>query len=171
MTALRHIPAMACGSAIILVAGCKRDDEAQMRARLAPMFALGDTLAFDANMRCAAGVFRLVDDRVGAGLPLETTVPGWVRDVAIRGVGAIDVPDLSPDAAMVAAANSNRPIGMAMRGRALDARDCMDDRVRTEFMRLLMSEGAVVGYDAQEGAVMLMDRRNAVLVVAIGARP
>lgn len=171
MTALRHIPALACGTAIVLVAGCKRDDEAAMRARLAPMFALGETLAFQAGTRCAAAAFRLVHDGVGAGLPLETSVPGWLRAVSGRGVGALDLPGLSPDDAMVAAANANRPVGMAMRSTSLDARDCMDDRVRTEFTRLLLARGVVIGVDAREGSVMLMDRRNAVLVVASGGRP
>lgn len=171
MFAARHIPALACCAAIMAVAGCKRDDEAQMRARLAPMFALGETLAFQANARCAAAAFRLVHDGIGAGLPLETSVPGWVRNVAQRGVGALEVAGLSPDEAMIAAANADRPVGMAMRGTSLDARDCMDDRIRTEFMRLLLSEGTVIGVDAREGAVMLMDRRNAVLMVVVGERP
>lgn len=171
MFAARHIPALACCAAIMSVAGCKRDDEAQMRARLAPMFALGDTLAFAAGSRCAAGAFRLVHDQVGSGLPVEDSLQAWIRAIQQRGAGALDQSGLSPDAAMVAVANADRPLGMAMRGRSIEARDCMDDRIRTEFTRLLRATGIVIGFDATEGAVMLMDRRNAVLMVVVGERP
>jgi hypothetical protein len=171
MYTARHIPALACCAALFAVAGCQRDDEAQMRARLAPMFALGDTLAFSARARCAMGAFRLVHDRVGSGLPVEDSVQAWVRALGQRGRGALDLPGLSPDAAMVAVANTDRPLGMAMRGRSIEARDCMDDRIKTEFTRLLRADGIVIGFDAAEGAVMLMDRRNAVLLVVVGERP
>ena len=171
MRGARHIPALAACAALVVVAGCQRDDEAQMRARLAPMFAVGETLAFSAGTRCAAGAFRLVHDAVGSGLPVEDSVNGWLRTLAQRDAAAVDRPDLSPDAAMIAAANSDRPLGMAMRGRALEARACMDDRIRAEFMRLLRRDATVIGYDKTEGAVMLMDRGNAILVVAMGERP
>lgn len=56
------------GAALGLVAGCAREDEAGMRARLAQWFALGETVAFAARGDCAAGVFRLRGDAIGAAL-------------------------------------------------------------------------------------------------------
>ncbi|WP_135501867.1 hypothetical protein [Roseovarius aestuariivivens] len=170
MLAACHLPTVTC-AALFAVAGCSRDSEAEMRARLAPWFALGETLAFQANGGCAAEAFRLIHDGIGSGLSVQSSVSAWMRDVARRGVGALDVPKMTPDAAMVASANAARATGTAMRRTSLEARDCMHDRIGTEFLRLLTAEGIVIGFDANEAAVMLMDRRNAVLVVAMGARP
>ncbi|MEO1139345.1 MAG: hypothetical protein AAFW87_07805 [Pseudomonadota bacterium] len=165
----RHIlPAILVGAT--LVSACSRDDETSMRARLAAWFALDETLAFSAEQGCAAGAFRLVHDQIGAGVPVETNVSGMLRALPARGVAAVDDPDLSPDKVMIEAANEQRSIGMSMRRAALEARTCMRGPIGAEFLRMLVNPATVFAYETTEGAVMLVDRENRVLLVAIGAR-
>jgi len=157
-------------AAATLVSGCARDDEASMRARLAQWFDLGETLAFSAQQGCAAGAFRLVHDQIGAGVQVERDLGAMLRALPQRGVAAVDDPALSPDVAMVQAANAQRSLGMGMRRAALEARACMAGDLGREFHRLLGRNEAVLAYETGEGAVMLVDRANRVLVVAMGAR-
>ena len=141
-----------------------------MRARLDPWFALGETLAFAAERGCAAGAFRVVTTEIGAPVAVERNVADMLRALPGRGVAAVVDPQLSPDQAMVDAANTDRAPGMAMRRAALEAKDCMEGPIEAEFRRLLVRPGTVLAYEAGEGAVMLLDRDNRVLVVAMGAR-
>ncbi len=163
----RHIfPAMLVGATIL--AGCARDDEVSMRARLATWFSLGDTLAFASERGCAAGAFRVLDATPNAALPVETDLGAMLRALPTRGIAAVDDPDLSPDEAMRRAANAERAMGMAMRRAALEARSCMQGDLGAEFRRLLTRAETVLAYHADERAVLLLDRRNRVLVVAMG---
>ena len=165
----RHIGFLALVS-VLIVAACSRDDEAAMRARLAPWFGIGDTLAFAARSDCAVAVFRLVHGAVGAGMVVETDVPAMLRALAGRGAAAVDDLRLAPDAAMVEAANADRATGMAMRRASLEAKACMDERVEAAFRQVLVDPRAVLAYDPAERAVILMDRDAAILLVAMGAR-
>ncbi|WP_152495975.1 hypothetical protein [Roseovarius sp. THAF8] len=162
------LPAAMAGA--VLLGACARDDEASMRARLSPWFALGETLAFSSRARCAAAAFRLVSADIGAAVPVERNVPDMLRALPRRGVAALDDPDMTPDAAMVDAVNTQRTFGMQMRRAGLEARPCMDGKVGVEFRRLLMRPDTVLAYETTDGTLMLMDRANRVLVVAAGER-
>ncbi|MGK7754613.1 MULTISPECIES: hypothetical protein [unclassified Roseovarius] len=162
------LPAAMAGA--VLLGACARDDEASMRARLAPWFSLGETLAFSSRAHCAAAAFRLVSADIGAAVPVERNVPDMLRALPLRGVAALDDPEMTPDAAMVDAVNMQRTFGMQMRRAGLEARPCMDGKVGVEFRRLLMRPETVLAYETTEGTLMLMDRANRVLVVAAGER-
>ncbi len=164
----RHIfPALLAGASVLM--GCARDDEASMRDRLSAWFILGDTLAFASERGCAAGAFLVKDDTPASGLPVERDLGAMLRSLPRFGVAAVDDPALSPDEAMRQAANTDRPVGMAMRRAALEARDCMQGDLGAEFRRLLTRSEAVLAYHSEERAVMMLDRPNRVLVVAMGA--
>ncbi|WP_057793465.1 hypothetical protein [Roseovarius atlanticus] len=162
------LPAAVAGA--VLLGACARDDEASMRARLAPWFSLGETLAFSSRARCAAAAFRLVSSDIGAAVPVERNVPDMLRALPSRGVAALDDPKMTPDAAMVDAVNTQRTFGMQMRRAGLEARPCMEGKVGAEFRRLLMRPETVLAYETTDGTLMLMDRANRVLVVAAGDR-
>ncbi len=165
-----HMLAAAAVSAGLVLGGCARDDEASMRARMAPWFSLGETLAFAAQGRCAAAAFRLVSADIGAPVTVARSVPEMMNVLPRRGVAALDVPGLSPDAAMVDAANLERALGMGMRRAALESRPCMEGPVGAEFRRMLTRPGIVLAYETGARTLMLMDRDNRVLVVAAGDR-
>lgn len=154
---------------IALVAACARDAEAAQRGRVAAWFALGDTLEFVAKMQCAVGLYRVADGRVKAAMPVAGSAPEMVRIVASRGVAALTAPGLAPDAAMVAMANFDRPIGMAMRRAGLEARACMGALSESAFHHMLGQPGAVLAWEADRGALMLMDPGTGLLIVAMGA--
>lgn len=141
-----------------------------MRARLAPWFSLGETLAFSSRAGCAAAAFRLVSGDIGAAVAVERNLSDMLRALPNRGVAALDDPKMTPDAAMVDAANSDRTLGMGMRRAGLEARPCMEGKVGVEFLRLLGRPETVLAYETEQGTLMLMDRANRVLVVAAGER-
>ena len=140
-----------------------------MRDRVAQFFPVGQTLSFEARIDCSAGAFRLVDDTIAAGVAVETSITDMIRKLEARGVVAVDDPALSPDDAMIRAANVARDRGMAMRRSLLEARSCMDDQLASEFGRLLSAPEAIFAYDSETPSVMIIDRINLVLVVARGS--
>lgn len=154
---------------IALVAGCARDAEAAQRARLMAWFAVGETVEFAARSDCAAGLYRLVDGRVRAALPVADDPDGMRRALASRGQAALRRAGQSPDQMMVAMANTARPIGMAMRRAGLEARPCMGQSTQGAFRHLLETPDAVLAWDAERGALILMDPGSGLLMVAMGA--
>ncbi|MEM6577491.1 MAG: hypothetical protein AAF678_03290 [Pseudomonadota bacterium] len=140
-----------------------------MRNRVAEFFSLGQTLAFKARIDCSAGAFRLIDGSIGAKVAMEPSIGGMINRLNGWSVVAVDDPALTPDEAMVEAANHARDQGMAMRRIVLEARACMDEDLTTEFGRLLAAPGAIFAYDRQTPSVMIIDHANRVLVVARGS--
>ncbi len=157
------------GAALAVLTGCAREDEAAMRERLDRWFSLGETLSFAAELDCAAGLFRLVDDSLAASLPVVGSVGEMLFTLPREGVAALDDPEQAPDAALVDLVNADRPMGMAMRRAGLEARACMDEATEGAFRTALLSPGALLVYETESGMVALMDRENRLVVAAMGA--
>lgn len=155
---------------LLTLGGCERLDEAEMRAYLGQYFALGETLSYRATLDCIGGAFRLADGHVSASLPVTRNVRQAVQVIERRGLMALDDPALSPDQAMVDIANTARSLGLAMRRTGLDARDCMDDVAGSAFGYALVNPGAVLAYEVETGALILMDTSLNILVVAMGQK-
>ena len=162
----------ACGlflAVIALVSACARDAEAAQRARLGAWFALGETVEFAATMQCAVGLYRVTDGRIKAAMPVVGSASEMARTLAARGQAAWIAQGLAPDGAMVAMANFDRPIGMAMRRAGLEARACMGPLSESAFHHMLGQPGAVLEWEAETGALVLMDPAAGLLIVAMGA--
>lgn len=157
------------GLIALLVASCARVDEATMRARLAQWFYIGDTLSFKASTGCAAAVFKLGDFQVKSAMPEVQDVTHMLSTLSRRGVAALNDPNQPPDQALVDLANAERATGMRMRKVALKSRDCMDDRTQSAFSYALVNPKAVLAYDSENQALMLMDPQTGVLVVVMGS--
>lgn len=165
-----HSPVMFPFLAVIaFVSACARDAEAVQRGRLGAWFALGETVAFAATMHCAVGLYRVADGRIKAAMPVVGSAPEMARVLATRGIAAWVAPGLAPDAAMVAMANLDRPTGMAMRRAGLEARACMDATSESAFHHMLGQTGAILAWDVDTGALMLMDPGAGLVIVAMGA--
>ena len=162
----------ACGlflAVIALVSACARDAEAAQRARLGAWFALGETVEFAATMQCAVGLYRVTDGRIKAAMPVVGSASEMARTLAARGQAAWIAQGLAPDGAMVAMANFDRPIGMAMRRAGLEARACMGPLSESAFHHMLGQPGAVLAWEAEPGALVLMVPPAGLLIVAMGA--
>ena len=164
-----HTRAFGLLLALLTLAACARDAEAAQRARLEAWFALGETVEFAARSDCAAGLYRVVDGRVRAAMPVVTSAPAMTRALAERGRAVLGARGQVPDAAIVAMANFDRPVGMAMRRAGLEARACMGDATASAFRHALMTPGAYLGWDGANDALMLMDPKSGLLIVAMGA--
>ena len=163
------LPVLALAS-VGMAAGCGPEDEAAMRDRLGQYFSLRDTVAYEARQPCVAGVFRLADDRIKAAMPVAGGVGEMLDLLARRDLALLQDQGQSPDSAFVAVMNAERARGMQMRRAGLEARNCMDATIETAFRHAIDGVGNMVAYDAESGLLMLVDRRNRLLVVARGAQ-
>lgn len=152
-----------------LVTACARDEEAAQRDRLEQWFSLGETVEFKAERDCAAGVYQVKSGRVKAAMPLTDNVGEMGRVLAARGVVAMERAGQSPDQSMVALANFDRAVGMQMRRAGLEARACMGKITESAFRHAIVTTGATLAYDKESGALMLLEPRSGLLVVAMGA--
>jgi hypothetical protein len=159
---------VACLAALVVLAGCAREDAAAQRDRLAQWFALGETLSFVARRDCAVGLYEVVTPEVKSALPLMPDVVQMQRKIEEQGAAALDVSGQRADVAMVAMANHARPTGMAMRRAGLEARACMDARSEGVFRHALDHPGGVVAWDADSGMLVLMARDAGLLVAVQG---
>jgi len=159
---------VACLAALVILAGCAREDAAAQRDRLAQWFALGETLSFVARRDCAVGLYEVVTPEVKSALPLMPDVVQMQRKIEEQGAAALDVSGQRADVAMVAMANHARPTGMAMRRAGLEARACMDARSEGVFRHALDHPGGVVAWDADSGMLVLMARDAGLLVAVQG---
>jgi len=155
-------------AALVILAGCAREDAAAQRDRLAQWFALGETLSFVARRDCAVGLYEVVTPEVKSALPLMPDVVQMQRKIEEQGAAALDVSGQRADVAMVAMANHARPTGMAMRRAGLEARACMDARSEGVFRHALDHPGGVVAWDAESGMLVLMARDAGLLVAVQG---
>jgi hypothetical protein len=153
----------------LLIAGCARDDEAAVRARVQQWFSIGETLAFKASIGCATGLFRLTDFQIKSAMPQVRDVPQMLITLKLRGVVALNDVDQPPDQALVDLANAERATGMRMRRVALEARDCMEGRTESAFSYALVNPRAVLAYDRENQALMLLDPKTGVLIVVMGS--
>ncbi|MEB8386779.1 hypothetical protein OO012_06015 [Rhodobacteraceae bacterium KMM 6894] len=178
MTARAHIrisggwrrgAALAVLSACLMLGACKRTEEAGLRAHLGQWFSLGETLEFRAERGCAAATFALVDERIASKLRVATNVPEALIALQKRGAVAIDDTRQSPDDALLQIVNASRPIGMRMRLAGLEGRACMDDATRNAFGRALINPRAVLVLDRDNGALILLDADDLLLIVSMGA--
>lgn len=158
-----------CGAAF-LPASCAREDEAALRARLGGWVSLGETVAFSARMDCAAGLFDVVDPQLKSALPVASHLGEALITLGRIGRVALDDPAQSPDRLIIEAANSARPVGMAMRRAALEARACMSPAIEDAFHHALTAPDAVLIWDAATGTLIVLDRTRGRLVVAMGGR-
>ncbi len=140
-----------------------------MRAQVGQWFQLGGTMGFGVQADCAAGAFRLVDTQVGSGMPLVGSVPRAVRMLERRGVVGVDIPDQTPEDTMQSIVGADRTLGFKLRGVSLEARACMDALTTSAFGYALVNPRAVLAYDRQNQAMMVMDPDTQVLIVAMGA--
>ena len=168
-----HIPGRALLPVLAMaflgvVAGCGPEDETVMRDRLGQYFSLRETIAYEARRPCLAGVFHVADDRVKAAMPVASGVGEMLGLLARRDLALLNDPGQSPDTLFIEVMNVERTQGMRMRRAGLEALDCMDAVTETAFRHALDGRGNMVGFDAQSGLLMLLDRRNRLLVIARG---
>ncbi len=163
-----RLGALSCAM-LVLLAGCKRASEADMRAALAEWVPLGDTLTFTAKRDCAAGLFALRDARIASRMRVATSAGEAAMILRGQGEVAIDDTHLSPDAAMLALMEADRSAGMAMRMAGLEGRDCMDVQVEGAFAAALIDPRAVLLVGRDRRILALMDVDAGLVIAAMGA--
>lgn len=164
-----HSPVpVGCLVALVILAGCAREDAAAQRDRLAQWFDLGETISFNARVDCAVGLYEVVSPQVKSALPLMPDVVQMQRGIEKQGAAALALSGQGADLAMVAMANHARPTGMAMRRAGLEARACMDARSEGAFGYALGHPDGVMAWDADTGTLILMARDAGVLVAVQG---
>lgn len=158
--------ALAC---LALAGACTREDEEELRTRLAQWFSIAETIDFQAGRDCAAAAFRLTAADVKAQLPLAASPRAMIQQLERHGRAALDMRGVSPDEGLVAVVDRDRPLGMSMRRAALEGRLCMSPATEDAFLRALQNRRAVLAWDSVSGTLVLLDPDSGLLVVAMGA--
>ncbi|SEL00796.1 hypothetical protein SAMN05421666_2814 [Roseovarius nanhaiticus] len=167
--AYRQLAGLPLWVGLLALAACERSSEAEMRSVLEGWAPIGETLSFEVQRGCAAGLFQLVDARISSSMPVVTSAPEAAIVLRRQGAVAIDDIRVTPQAAIEGLIGVDRASGMRMRMAGLEARACMDDEIRAAFAAALTAPRAVLMVGRDHGIVALMDAEAGVLVAAMGA--
>lgn len=150
------------------LAGCKRDSEADLRARAGQWFALGDTIFYHATRGCSAAVFELDTDDLRAALPLSSSVGEALARIKLTGLIALKDDRQSPDAGFVELMNMDREMGVALQATALEGKSCMDELAVSALHYAMSEPRSVMVFDRAAGLLALMDPEHGFVVIAGG---
>jgi hypothetical protein len=156
--------------ALLVLSGCKRSTEDDMRSVLSEWVPLGDTIGFAASRGCAVGLFDLIDGRIASRMRVATSAQEAAIILRGRDAVAIDDIGLTPDAAIWALIQADRTAGLTMRMAGLEARACMDGQMQGAFAAALVNPRAVLMVGQGPRILALMDVDAGILIAAMGAK-
>lgn len=160
---------MALGGALVL-AGCDRHDEADLRAALDRWFYLGDPAYFASSANCTAAMYKARTYDVKSALRTENSVEGAIYGYKQSGTFALHRAGISPDQAFIDAMNADRKLGILIQAAGLEGKSCMDETVTSAFHYALSNPEGVIVYDGDLGGLALLDPRTRLVIFASGSR-
>ncbi|MGR1580245.1 hypothetical protein ACSSNL_02155 [Thalassobius sp. S69A] len=168
MAQLFSKPVLAGAIALATLAGCAMDEESQVRAQVDEWVDIGKTLYFDSQMTCTAGVFALVSDQVKSAAPHAVTIREGLTLIRQRGVAKFQDPGLSPSDISAQINSQDIAIGNGVLSSGLDARECLTEAWRADFVAALQARGAVLIYRRAGNALAIIDQTNRQVFFARG---
>lgn len=148
---------MFLGLALLALAACRSETEAQVDAQLSQWLWPEKRLYFQARSRCTVAVYRLDLPGLRAGVRQALTPREGLQDLRDgRAVAFVD-PALTPDSISSAVMGMQLPSGLGLLGVAMTARDCMDDTVAQGVNRMLTTPGILTLFDPAERVLVLVD--------------
>lgn len=154
----------------MLVAGCARDSEATVRARLDGWFFLGSTLYFNSEQRCTAAVFALEQGEVREALPVQRLPEDARTAFRIAGRTALRVADHSPsDLIEALLMTGDGALGKQALAAGSQGVACTKGvEAEPYFRAALTQKGAALVYDAELGGLIVLDPEQGRLFFVAG---
>ena len=153
---------------LLALAGCERHSEDEARALLSGWFDLGETLYFESRRSCTAGVFRVKSMDVKSRVPAFSTAEAVVMNGKQSGAFALKDTGKTADALFIDLMNADRPTGVAIQSAGLEARPCMDEKVRNAFFSALTADPSVVVFSRPDAAFAVLDPVRGIVVLTSG---
>ena len=153
---------------LLAVAGCDRHSEDDARALLAGWFDLGETLYFESQSGCTAGVFRVRTMDVKSRVPLFGSAEAVVASGRQDDAFAVSVSGSTADKLFIDLMNAHRPTGVAIQAAGLAARECMNEKARNSFFAVLNADPSVVVFSRAEASFAVLDPVRGIVVLTSG---
>ena len=153
---------------LLAVAGCDRHSEDDARALLSGWFDLGDTLYFESQRGCTAGVFRVKTMDVKSRVPLFDDAQAVVMNGKQDGPFALSVPGVTADKLFIELMNAHRPTGVAIQAAGLEAKPCMNQKASNSFYAALLADPSVVVFSRPDATFAVLDPLRGIVVLTSG---
>ncbi|MCE8509885.1 hypothetical protein KBY28_15650 [Ruegeria pomeroyi] len=144
--------------ALIGLAACALDREAEVRAQLGGWMPLGDTLYFESKLECTAGLFATQADFLQNKVRTVSTLNDGLAALSKEAIVAFDLEGETPDQVSQAVMSADLPKGLGILASGLSARACMDEGTRSAYLSALHSPAALLIFAPDNNALVILDR-------------
>lgn len=153
---------------ILLLAGCTRHSEAEVRERLTRWFSLGETLYFKSSLGCTAALFKVQTDQVKSALQPNSDAGTALFEYGRSGLMVLANPAQSPNDGFLELMNADRPIGIAMQSAAIMGKSCMDENMESAFFYAMQNPKATLVFNREDTSMVLIDPGTRLVIFASG---
>ncbi|MDQ2088322.1 hypothetical protein [Marimonas arenosa] len=153
---------------LLTLTACDRHSEDEARTLLSGWVDLGDTLYFESQSGCTAGVFRVKSADVKARVPVFDSAQAVVMNGKQEGPFALREPGKTADQLFIDLMNAHRPTGVAVQSASVEARPCMNDKARNSFFSVLNADRSVVIFSRADRAYAVLDPLRGIVMLTSG---
>lgn len=144
--------------ALLGLAACALDREAEVRAQLGGWMPLGDTLYFESKLECTAGVFATQADFLQGKVRTVSTLHDGLAALGKEATVAFELEGMTPDQVSQAVMSADLPKGLGVLSSGLSARACMDEDTKSAYLGALKSPAALLVFAPENNALVILDR-------------
>lgn len=152
----------------LLLSGCTRHGEAEVRTMLTRWFSLGETEYFKSTFDCTAAMFHVQTDQVKSALQINTDAGTALFEYGRSGTMVLANPEQTPNEGFLELMNTDRPIGIAMQAASVLGKNCMDEYIESAFFYAMQNPKSVMVFRRDEMAMVLLDPRTRLVIFASG---
>ncbi|MDQ7069475.1 MAG: hypothetical protein Q9M48_01795 [Rhodobacterales bacterium] len=153
---------------ILLLAGCERHSEAEVRAQLTRWFALGETVYFKTTYDCTAAMFKVQTDQMKSALQPNSDAGTALFQYGRSGMMVLANPTQKPNDGFLELMNMDRPIGIAMQAASVLGKKCMDENMESAFFYAMQNPKATMVFSREDMSMVLMDPGTRLVIFASG---
>ncbi|MBT8155549.1 hypothetical protein KMP13_17085 [Epibacterium ulvae] len=160
--------AVGAGLILLVIAGCSKQKEDDVRTRLSDWVNLGETLYFYADIGCSAAVFDLKSTRISSTVTRARTLQKVQRVLDEDLPVFFDIKGESPNSVTEQLMNVSLHRGIGLVSSGVAAKNCMTKTLQTYYRQALLDENADLVFDPEEQAMIVVDSENRWLFYARG---
>ncbi len=151
------------------LAGCSRDDEGALSARLDRWFEVEEAVYFRSRFRCTVAIYRVASEEPRASFPVQRDLRTAKQQFRMGRRAAISMSNFSPhDIADALLLSGDGVFGREVLAAAAQAGPCFKDTMaEAHILRAMTRRGALLAYDREsEGLILLDPEQLAVFYIA-----
>lgn len=160
--------AFGVGLILLVVAGCAKQKEEDIRTRLGNWVNLGETLYFYSSAGCSAAVFGLKSTRISSTVARARTLQKGQKALELKQPVFFDIKGESPHSVTEQLMNASLHKGIGLISSGIAAKSCMTETLQAYYLRALLDENADLVFDPEDAAMIVVDGENRWLFYARG---